>query len=816
MTTMIRQSIYKTLSFFGVLCVMTSCQREVLPDIPDASSDRLRARKSAFITRSVPPNAYFKSNTAYRLWAYDPTKNPENQYMFGSTNGILAKESPGQYIEMSPDYAKLLRRAFKIYGFTDDATQLDDDSGNTVLAADPGSNTYPTYTIHHNETLPQGYQDYYRAYLEYDSEDETKILPIMEFKHILSRVRVQVVQQDNGTTSDDGNKVGMYADLRLHAVTLQGVYDTQVYNVREDKFSLPTGATTTDRVLKKDIEGKAIIPAEANIDVNPFSESFVFPTLESDKNKVMKLRLIISGDDAPTFSSDMVDGEQDKYYIDVELYDRYKTENGQYNTPLILKANHSYMLRIIFAKDGVVTFVPTVYPWFDGETDDYNKEDGYYEEQPLGNTYLFDNLIWLDRNLGANDFYPENKERFEQCTGFFYQFGRNIPYFPMKNQNGVLTDLLKDGTDMYPIVSDPLGRLHTPRRRPDNNTDLNAPTDIPFVTELEKIDSEAIKDETQVLGYNSWPNGFDTGLWDNVLTQPTPPGWRLPTQEEFLGILPSAPYAGNITFLRNIRWLSPTNEAGGAKSLVFNPDDLDIIYLNIPTDPDYPNYPPKDLPISDRKAYIGGGAPDDGVNYMPKGDPYEGYRSEYLISQRYDDERGKPVHNLYTTDDRSHWGVIYGIKKVGTNEAYRMRWHIENTDPSGNFYALVIERYAATAKDRLSYKENAPNYYRKYNWERPTAVLYFPIVGIVGDALWTDRIGKLGNFGTETILATSEGIGKMDHGSLTNLKGHKTYRIKIHGTDRLNQYLYPAVDRRGTGAQIRLVRESTYQPDRKQ
>ncbi len=807
MMTMIRRLMYTAFLLWGGVCVMTSCQRETLSDMPDGGSGRLKARKTTLITRSVPPNAYFKQNTAYRLWAYDPAKEQDG-YMFGPTNGILAKESEGQYIEMSQDYAKLLRGAFDIYGFTDDVSQLNDDSGDAVLKAG-GTVDAPTYTITYDENLPEGYRDYYRAYLPYDSEDESKLSSIMEFTHILSRVRVQVVQQDNGKEGKD--KEGVYADLRLHTVTLSGVYDTQVYNVIENTFSLSsTGETPSpNRVLKDSSVGEPIIPAEADTTVNPFSESFVFPTLEADKDKVLRLRLTISGEDAGKFSTQQ--DEQGRYYVEVGLYDRYQVEDdGTYRTPLVFKANHSYLLRVIFADNGVVTFMPMVYPWFDGETDAWENGEGY-EEQPLGNTFLFDNLIWSDRNLGADHFYPTDRASFEKCTGFFYQFGRNIPYFPMDNKDNVLTDLLQDGTDMYPVVSDPKGKLQKPYQKDSTSSD-DTPASIPFVTELEEMDPKRIADGTQLLSYNCWPNGFDNNLWDDVLTQPTPPGWRLPMQEELFSILPSTPYAGNITFMRNIRWRSATDEAGGAKSAVFD-DRYNILYLNIPPDSDHPNYPPKGLPSDDPGSYLGGGAPDDGENYMPAGDPYEGYSSEYLISKKYTDEFSKPVKSLYD-DDRNYWGVIYAIKKVGTDEAYRMRWRIENSDPSGNFYVLVIERYPATAKDRLSYKENDSNYYRKYNWERPTAVLYIPLVGMVGDAKWTQRSGQLGNFGVETILATSEGIdGKIQHSGYW-FSAYKTYRIKIHGTDRLNQFLYPAVDRRGSGAQIRLVRESTYQPDR--
>ena len=544
MTVIIQRLTYKALSLFGMLCVMTSCQQDALSYMSDNRNNRLTARKCAVVTRSVPPNSYFDRNTAYRLWAYRPDNN---EYMFAeASNGILAKESSGRYIEMSQDNAKLLREAFNIYGFTDES-ELTDDTDEKVLAADASStHDDPTYTISYNRQVETGYPDYYRAYLEYDSENENKTSPIMEFKHILSRVRVQVIQQDNGQASGGNDKEGLYQSLRLHAVELQGVYDTETYNVRQGAFSSPVNQTS--RILREVAEGEDIIPAEAS--TAPFSESYIFPTLEQDKEKALILRLTIGGDDAKVFSNkEAGDG---KYYVDMPLCDRYKTDKqGDYTIPLVFEANHSYMLRIIFAKDGIVTFVPEVYPWFDGETENTENGEGY-EEQPLGNTHLFDNLIWSDRNLGAEDYYPDDSESFKKCTGFFYQFGRNIPYFPMEIENGKLVDKLEDDVFVYPVVSDPIGRLHAPYQRPAGDTNADTPADIPFVTEVEKINHTDLEAGLQSLSYNCWPNGFDNELWSDVLTQPTPPGWRLPTQEEFFGILPSTPYAGNISFMRNV------------------------------------------------------------------------------------------------------------------------------------------------------------------------------------------------------------------------------------------------------------------------
>jgi hypothetical protein len=248
--------------------------------------------------------------------------------------------------------------------------------------------------------------------------------------------------------------------------------------------------------------------------------------------------------------------------------------------------------------------------------------------------------------------------------------------------------------------------------------------------------------------------------------------------------------------LKNLKFYQAGNIGHVDSEDFYNDNDVDVIYIHVPNDSDYPNYP------SDDK-YEPESGPTNGTVIKQTGDPYGKYHSEYLISRRYDDETGKPIHETNNSGKSTLWGTIYGIKKVGTNEAYRMRWRVERAEENTDLYYLVIERFTATAKDRLSRHENDPNYYRKFDWTRPVAVLYLPINGIVGDSGWEP--GKFQIFGKEVIFATSE---EQDYNSF------KTFRIKIGGTVRNNQFIFPAVDRKGTGAQIRLVRESTYQPNR--
>lgn len=504
--------------------------------------------------------------------------------------------------------------------------------------------------------------------------------------------------------------------------------------------------------------------------------------------------MAISGTDAARFPNKgtvEVNGTT-CYLVEVPLYDRYK---GDMQDPILFESNCSYMLRVIFSSEGVVMFTPQVYPWFDGETEGPNDEGEFYDEQVIGNAYLFGDLVWSDRNLGAEAFDPSDADGFRKCTGFYYQYDRNIPYFPMQHSNGVFFDRVAGGQDVYPVVSNLQNATWFFRANNEQGQGFswgNVETPKYDISKfIASVDSIYYADADHMLSYNGWRGGFGTGYWANVETQPVPPGWRLPSQQDFFSILPTTPQSGNITFKRDIG-VNANGEAGGAVSGSYFADKtLDVIYVHIPISDEYPNIPSNQTSSSGNQ-YVNY---DAGLNDIP-GDPSDGYSSEYVISKVYDNERSKSPNGSW------YFGTIYGIKKVGTNDAYRMRWTARKV-PDANFYVLDIEKFTASRNDRLSIDENNAQYYYKYDWSRPTAKLTIPMVGMIGD-IWSG--GKVGNFGSEVILGTSE-TGPM----IGNFKSYKTYRIKLYGTDAINQFIYPAYDRRSVGSQLRLVRESTFQ-----
>jgi len=329
--------------------------------------------------------------------------------------------------------------------------------------------------------------------------------------------------------------------------------------------------------------------------------------------------------------------------------------------------------------------------------------------------------------------------------------------------------------------------------------------------------------------------------WKNTSNLPCPPGWRLPTRNEFYSIMPSSPFAGNICFLNHYGVADGT--VGGNYAEVYKYKEL---YVKLP----YTSEADCNLKVPDGVA-----ATDDFREWNEKskaiffpgisatfGDPSPKYSTEYVIgirrftAEEYGELTPEEKEKVGSQDEYTEyapkvkdvidqtlkavsdingsnvkrfipWGGIYAIKKVGTPDAYRMRWRVERIPAAGDTYQLVVERYKSNANEHLLYELkdiHDPHFYMNYDWEHPDVTLYFPITGMVGDREWVDwwpsAAGAIYNYGTETILLTS------DYEEYGDNMYQATYRIKVAGGSTTCQYLYPAMDRLANGGQVRPVR----------
>lgn len=215
----------------------------------------------------------------------------------------------------------------------------------------------------------------------------------MNFTHALSKVQVVISRQNDKDL--EGIKINSVSLVNCSA---NGSLDIVggVWDVDEDKTEILISenelTVTETPVMMKDGNGNdahaLIIPNETSKDVislhihlttsNGTSKEFTYPLYAS-----------------PVMTAD----------------DLTQSE------PFIFNQNHRYVLEVILLDEGVrvLAVSPQAYEWIDVPLEPY-----------MGQPLNFGGLMWMDRNLGATSADCEND--WANTRGFYYQYGRNIPY----------------------------------------------------------------------------------------------------------------------------------------------------------------------------------------------------------------------------------------------------------------------------------------------------------------------------------------------------------------------------------------------------
>lgn len=664
-----------------------------------------------------------------------------------------------------------------------------------------------------------------------DQNDATAKFPCeIPFRHAFSRLEFKVSQ----LASEENSEVGMY-NLGIENIAVTGTYKSGTV----DLFTARTTLQETDkyaddgRVLPNMYKNYNILAGEY-IGVNApdsLGAMIVFPSakesIEGIDEYTIGLKITLKGTTRAELEK-LVDSENivesSGYFTGV--YTVNKVYSSVYDgndvaddgtiaaSPLYLQSGSKYTLHIVLMKDEVrvVTVVPSKVEWMPGETEQKDDAGNLFSPEVVGQPIFFDNTIWMDRNLGANEADPGGN--YNQTIGYYYQNNRNIPYWPYKitsfpnlyTKRPTHEDRYNDDFSTFSEWGNPKYKVYPVLDDKVMNNDPHK--------EKWRIGSDNIYPYTYftTLQENVGGNGsyiFFTGSanipwsgnsWNERDNQPAPPGWALPTREQFQSVFPTSVFAGNITFLKMYR--TDTDWNGETKM----DETLNQIRICVPFYKDVNDYETPDKntvyyrkweSLNDPGAYPGEEAYYNwqGPYYYrerePDGDPSPGYCSVYIISRNYDDEKGTISNSSYWT---KKWGTIYGIKKVGTTEAYRMRWKVRNADRTGADPRLYVEvcMYSCTKDDNLTLDN-----YRNYNWDYPVSQMYFPLCGEVEGRSTTwggNWVGAgFSSYGSAVLYATSTGDAAL--------------HIKITGDNPQNQYMSVVSNEIQTNAkQIRLVK----------
>lgn len=718
--------IYNVFSVMIALAA-TSCTEDIA-DPKLGKSDgifRLSSDKGAFTRASEENESYFKTGTAYQLYAIEDgdfsknyLKEPAGK---GAVTGTEAADHNGiEGIEAN----KFNYKTLNFYAVT--------NSTETPIEIITNDSEAPTCNIkYENSHTPL--TDVMWAKKENQSYQNAGVIKLL-FGHTLSKLNLYVMKHSEYA----GSKVV------LNNITLTD-YPSGALNMQTGKFNLSDSdkrsyecAVYTDG--NQEVTEKDAAVLKDRKEVAPM----IFPTRKKDlsegdrSNHSMRIKIGLT-----------VDGKDITKETEITSTLAENAGSSQ-EVPFDFISNREYDMVITITKSSlVVTIVPRIYDWI---PDDEEKLD-----DEVNGSMTIGGITWMDRNLGATSGNPlAGEQEWENSRGYFYQFGRNIPFY------------VKHVTDSYGISSAPShGDLHEEESMPypfipgkENEKPLPR-TDAADISGIALNPGDAGKQFNFIHRYKvvndfvgeNWDgSGSNRENWAEPKNQPCPKGWRLPTVNEFMLIIPADEMAGDITFN-------------------MHPYE-DIFKEEVDKDPD-----------------------DDS--------------NSIYIGVRKKENSVYPTHGITNT--------IYALKRAGKDNAYYLRWHIErvgesprdnhhtNDGDKGDDYrnVLVISRYPATKKSTLS----ESNITTAAQWNYPVEQVILPISGYIHTDL--NSPGKGGNdsknrpaliySGTEAVYWTSTPEG---------IETSCSVRMKFNGNAASSQVMMYYNESRSNGCLIRCVRDT--------
>jgi hypothetical protein len=613
----------------------------------------------------------------------------------------------------------------------------------------------------------------------------------MRFKHALSLLKFNVVWEEQTEGSKENYDL---EKVQVRKIEMLDLHKEGDFDMVSGAWSYAENSNVYSRTYYENATG--LSKPEKSYSYS-FNDSVrVFPNQEGE---AIRIRVTL------------YDGNTNK---ECEVVREYKlTNNGE---DLVLESNYVYQITIMLLTNDVrvMVLLPTVYEWNDVSL---AEEDVY-----LGQPVTFGGLMWMDRNLGAKTADAEND--FYNSIGYYYQFGRNIPYimdvdkfvyyvhdtnessFPeipvvMATTTGTgstgpyyvwyknnfkRTDEIKEKLTEYQVdcfyTFDHLGKRVTGSRVVVKNDPIAMinPGDV-YRDDDGKVDDAQTHELYKMTGYHvngsgdaysTWYSNLDyvRSLWSDVSNHPCPKGWRLPTTDDLYAFMPRAD-------VENPRFKSVVWDNGS--------------YAAFPHDWDYTGDATRD---STHATYT------QGEKGWYRKDTGDGNVQEIRFGRKTTTVNGKSA--IYN--------VIYMIKNQGTERAYRIRLMNHFTkayksefvdeatfDPnafSTNKRYITISRYTCD-KDKTidDYTQNGAD---ETMWDNPIETLVYPCAGFI----ITDNYWHLSSFGSGIVLRTSEPSSIYNRSSCVQYMSTTVFNVGVIETSR-----------QSLGDQVRCVRDITAQ-----
>ncbi len=796
--------IYKTIFVLACLILAAmACRKDPDPRKEDHGF-QLNAMDLQMDGSRQPSAKSFENGIKYAMFIVE---TPQTSGQRDWSDPILhgqGEENNG-YIRL-PKNVSYEDRTFDFYGLTLGST--DPIYPSEAIEYTPDNASSPIYYL---KATPResanGKGTYYdlpdlrRGELLNRNADNSEYILSLPFKHSLAKLRLEVVRQDEGELDETS----------ILSVKLHNAYSAGRLNVENNTFDFTGETPVSEGILLYEGAENDFIPLEGD----SLSEALIFPYVPANHgNTPLSLEIETNRSTIGTNGTEV---------CNIVI----PSTEGNAPNPLEIKSNVIYTIRINVTTDEVrvLTIVPSYYEWLDTEVAEFE----------MGIPVNFNGVLWSDRNLGATNPNPlESADAWDESVGYFYQFGRNIPYFPNEpiysydynygryisgvNLNTDLSVALAAGNNRYVYPAVNLDSWNLGSFAPYNITWAPRRSDRDNANNIIWQIGVIPQGNNPLLGYYSYYDGNRTPgtipnaaeNWADKENHPCPAGWRLPTTNEWRSIMPYSPIAGNFAMRR---FTSVGSDGSWSTANTFSEPDFENVF-------GWSNLPNILLPTGNNSPYQRAEqAYTGGYPYLRReesDDPVNNRNSVYIIS--FDDRMdpdGTTDYTTYTCTNGArvptrengnttypnytyHWGRIYCIKNVGTSEAYRIRWSIQFAGTQAQIAedprcVVVIERFPATASDNLTISN-----FKNYDWTHPVETLYLPICGLVSP-VWLE--GVLFNIGGEVAYASSE--------EKNNILSEGCW-IKTVGDNMTNMQISASGATQLFGFQVRCVRDTEY------
>lgn len=362
---------------------------------------------------------------------------------------------------------------------------------------------------------------------------------IMPFTHVLSKLRFHAIYLDEeGTTGGErpgivitGLRIKDYQEGILSFANGLFDYNYDTHNSGVERKEWVDVPLPKDGVTPKDKTSSSGTGSSNQLDQfrlsDPFAITRIFPTYNTSYDNTFDGDLTdeIPGLPVASLPEDAISKE---HAVEIEITYTMGGKKMALTVPLknlgqnfAFAPNHEYdIILTLTTTSVVVAIVPLYY--------EYIQHDLPLDEYELGEPIDFGGVLWAPQNLGATSANPlTNAEAWERSRGFYYQYGRNIPYYV----RGCVLDPYPtvQATDSWDqdkphylytnLPQNPKDNINIPSAAEQSsssfyyeNEEGHGARAYPYIPVLWEKEIEDAKKNSTVEGYNSTEEGYKNFL----------------------------------------------------------------------------------------------------------------------------------------------------------------------------------------------------------------------------------------------------------------------------------------------------------------